>query len=106
MKQLKNDVQALSKSLRELTRRTEQIAKKLEKLEKPKGKLKARPKSAKATASEIILSIIKRSRKGVNSATLQKKTGFNNQKIRDNIYKLSKRGKIKKIGTGVYVSAQ
>jgi Fic family protein len=105
MKQLNKDVQALSKSLMELARRTEQIAKKLEKLEEPKGKLKAQPKRAKATASEIILSIINRSRKGVDSATLQKKTGFKNQKIRDNIYKLSKRGKIKRIGRGVYISA-
>jgi predicted HTH transcriptional regulator len=105
MKQLKKDVQALSKSLRELARRTEQMAKKLEKLEEPKGKLKAQPKRAKATASEIILNIIKKSRKGVDSATLQKKTGFNKQTIWNNISQLSKRGKIKKIGAGVYIPA-
>ena len=106
MKQLKKDVLALSKSLKALAKRTEQMAKKLERLEETKGKPKAQPKRAKATASEIILSIIKRSRKGVSSATLQKKTGFNNQTIWNNISQLKKRGKIKKIGTGVYVPAE
>jgi predicted Rossmann fold nucleotide-binding protein DprA/Smf involved in DNA uptake len=106
MEQLKKDVQALSKSIKQLTRKTEQMIKKLEKLEEPKGRLKAEPKPSKATASDIILSIIKRSRKGVDSATLQRKTGFGNQKVRDNLYKLSKRGKIKRIDRGVYIWAR
>jgi predicted Rossmann fold nucleotide-binding protein DprA/Smf involved in DNA uptake len=81
------------------------MIKKLEKVDKPGSKLRAKPKPAKPTASEIILSIIKKSRKSVDSAMLQEKTGFNNQKIRDNIYKLNKLGKIKRVGRGVYISA-
>ena len=70
----------------------------------PKKKVAAK-KAPKKSASELILSIMKtsRSKKGVATALLQKKTGFNNQKIRDNIYKLTKRGKIERVGRGVYI---
>ena len=106
MKNLKKDVQALSKSLEEVSKRTERLIIKLEKLEKSPARLKARRTSAKGTASDAILAIIKRSRKGVDSVTLQKKTGFDNQKIRNNIYQLSNRGVIKRVSRGVYISAE
>jgi len=106
MKNLKKDVQALSKSLKEVSKRTERLINKLEKLEKSPAKPKARRTPAKATASNTILAIIKRSRKGVDSATLQKKTGFDNQKVRNNIFQLSKRGVIKRVSRGVYISAK
>jgi len=69
----------------------------------PKKRVAAR-RAPKKSASEVILSIMKQSRstKGVATALLQKKTGFNNQKIRDNIYKLTKRRKIKRVGRGFY----
>ena len=120
MKELKKDLQAITKALKQLTRKTEQMAKKLDKLEKApvakklkaKKVVKAKPvkrftmkKRAKPTASDIVLKIIHRSRKGVDLATLQEKTAFNNQKIRDNIYKLTKRGRIKRLGRGIYIAA-
>ncbi len=46
MKQLKMDLQAVSKSLKQLMLRTEKIAKRLEKLEKPKPVKKSKPKAA------------------------------------------------------------
>jgi predicted transcriptional regulator of viral defense system len=58
----------------------------------------------KVTASDALMSIIKGSRKGIDSTTLQRKTGFNNQKIRDNIFKLTKQGKIKRVGRGIYIA--
>lgn len=131
MKDLKRDLAAVTKTLKQLTKKTESLAKKIDKLEetkaakKPKAKAKrkvvakkrvapkkivapqkkvAARRSAKKSASEVILSIIKKSKskKGFATALLQKKTGFNNQKIRDNIYKLTKRGKIERVGRGVY----
>lgn len=131
MKDLKKDLAAVTKTLKQLTKKTESLAKKIDKLEKtkaakkPKAKAKrkvvtkkrvvakkrvapqkkvAARRSAKKSASEVILSIIKKSKskKGFATALLQKKTGFNNQKIRDNIYKLTKRGKIERVGRGVY----
>jgi len=113
MKQLKRDLQAISKSLKQLTLRTEKIAKKLEKLEKPKPvkkpKAKARPKvtkkSVKVSAAATVLAIIKRSRKGVDVATLKTKTGFEGRKISDIVQRFKREGKIKSSKKGIYVKA-
>ena len=53
-------------------------------------------KPAKLSASGTVLAIIKRSRKGVDSTGLEKKTGFESKKIRDITYRLRKQGKIKR----------
>jgi len=146
MANLKSDLAAVTRTLKQLTKKTEQLAKQVDKLSKPKAAKKPKAKKAKKavkskakrrvvakkrvapkkkvarkkkvapkkrvaarrapkkSASEVILSIMtqSRSKKGVATALLQKKTGFNNQKIRDNIYKLTKRRKIKRVGRGVY----
>ena len=117
MKQLKRDLQAVSKSLKQLTLRTEKIAKKLEKLEKPKPvkkskakvKAKVKPKIAKkpvkVSAAATVLAVIKRSRKGVDVATLRNKTGFESRKISGIVQRFKKEGKIKNSGKGIYVKA-
>ncbi len=111
MKQLKKDLQAVSKSLKQLTLTTEKIAMKLDKLEKPepvkKPKAKAKPKvtkkPAKVSAAATVLAIIKRSRKGVDVATLKSKTGIGSATVNSIIYRLKKKGKIKSGGRGIYV---
>ncbi len=111
MKQLKKDLQAVSKSLKQLTLTTEKIAKKLDKLEKPepvkKPKAKAKPKvtkkPAKVSAAATVLAIIKRSRKGVDVATLKSKAGIGSTTVNSIIYRLKKKGKIKSGGRGIYV---
>jgi len=113
MKQLKKDLQAVSKSLKQLTLRTEKIAKKLEKLEKPKpvkkSKAKVKPKIAKkpvkVSAAATVLAVIKRSRKGVDVATLRNKTGFESRKISGIVQRFKREGKIKNSGKGIYVKA-
>ncbi len=113
MKQLKKDLQAVSKSLKQLTLRTEKIAKKLDKLEKPKPvkkpKAKAKPKvtkkPVKVSAAATVLAIIKRSRKGVDVATLKNKTGFEGRKISNIVQRFKREGKIKNNGKGIYVKA-
>jgi hypothetical protein len=70
-----------------------------------KPKKESAAKAGKGTAVDALFEIIKNSDAGIDAATLREKTGFNNQKIRDNIYKLKKRGKIKTLGRGLYVSA-
>ena len=117
MKQLKKDLQAVSKSLKQLTLRTEEIAKKLEKLEKPKPvkksnakvKAKIKPKIAKkpvkVSAAATVLAVIKRSRKGVDVATLRNKTGFESRKISGIVQRFKREGKIKNSGKGIYVKA-
>ena len=111
MKQLKKDLQTVSKSLKQLTLKTENIAKKLEKLEKPKpvkkSKAKIKPrvtkKPVKVSAASTVLAIIKRSKKGVDIATLSKKTGFESRKIGYIVQMFRKEGKIENSGKGIYV---
>ena len=114
MNQLKEDLKAVEKDLKGLTQKTDRMIKRLEKLEKaqaakkPKAKaVKKAPakKPAKLSASETVLAIVKRSRKGIDTGTLGKETGFEGRKIRDIIFRLRKQGKIKSERKGVYVKA-
>ena len=117
MKEVKKDLQALTRQLKALVRDTERLAKKLDKLQKaqaakkPKVKRRARPAKKKVTkkrapqlsASQSVLNIIKRSSKGVDTATLRKKTGFQGRKVRDILYRLKKQRKIRSPRKGVYI---
>ena len=122
---LKRDLQAVRKDVKALERKLEKLLKAYGKPEKTKTakktrrkavKAKARrtvavkktaprKKAAKTTATEQILKIIKRSRKGVDVPTLKKKTGFEDKKVRNIIFRASKEGKIKKTNRGIYVGA-
>jgi hypothetical protein len=67
-----------------------------------------RPAAKKAktlTATDQVLKVIKRSKKGVNVPMLVNKTGFKDKKIRDIVYRTFKQGRIKRVGTGLYVGA-
>lgn len=114
MKQLRKDLNAAMKEIKALTRKTEQLAKQLTKLEKAPAagkrnagaevtKKKVAQKPAKATAIDTVFAVIRSSRKGADTDTLKKKTGFNNKKVWNNINMLKKKGKIKSVARGVYV---
>ncbi len=62
---------------------------------------KAKPRTAVAT----VLAIINSSKKGVNMATLMEKTGYDQKKIANLVYKLKNQGKIKSVKKGVYLKA-
>ena len=125
MKELKKDLRAVTKELKALGRKTEALAKKLDKLEKAqvaaKRKVKAKAKTTKKaparkkavakkkaapmTATDKVVNVIKRSKKGADAPTLMKKTGLAEKTIRNILFRTSKQGKIKKAGRGVYVAA-
>ncbi len=114
MKQLKKDLKTVAKDLKRLTQKADKMIKQLEKLEKPQAAKKPKAKAvkkavakkaARASASETILAIIKKSRKGVDKTTLIKKTGFKDSNTHTILYRLSKQGKIKSVGRGIYVKA-
>jgi hypothetical protein len=125
MKQLKREFKSVLKSLKALSQKTEKMIKTLDKLEKSqmgkKTRVKAKPKAkaikkapvrklaaskkTKLTAADTILSVIERSRKGVDTAALTKKTGLEGRKIWDITYRLKKQGKIKKDRKGLYLKA-
>jgi len=80
-------------------------AKKASAKKAPAKKAVARKKPAKVTATDKILQIVKRSKKGVDVPTLKKKSGFDDKKVRNIVFRASKEGKIKKSGRGIYVWA-
>ena len=57
------------------------------------------------TAVDMVLDTIKRSKNGVNFAQIQAKTGFEEKKIRNIIFRLNKTGKIKRKSRGIYIGA-
>ena len=71
----------------------------------PAKKVTAKKATAQATATDQILGIIKRFKKGVDVPTLKEKTGFDDKKVRNIVFRASKEGKIKKSGRGIYVGA-
>jgi predicted Rossmann fold nucleotide-binding protein DprA/Smf involved in DNA uptake len=114
MKELKNDLQSVLKSLRALTQRTEKMIRQLQKLDKAQAAKKPKARAAKraiarkptrVSATDTVLATIKRSRKGVDKATLIKKTGFKDSNIRTILYRLRKQGKVKSDPKGMYVKA-
>jgi len=66
-------------------------------------KTPVKKKPAQPTATDQVLNIIKRSKKGVNAATLMTKTGFDLKKVRNILQRTYKMGRIKRVGKGVYV---
>ena len=57
------------------------------------------------TAIDVVLDAIKRSKQGTDFATIQAKTGFDEKKIRNIIFRLNKIGKIKRKSRGIYIAA-
>ncbi len=132
MKVLKKALQAVSKELKQLSKKTDTLIKAVDKLEKapaPKKAKKAkRPakakgrvskkvakrapvrkrvakKAAAGTATDKVLGIIKRSKKGVDVPILIKKTGLEDKQIRNIVFRAFKQKKIKRSGRGTYVAA-
>ncbi len=115
---LKQDLKDLQKEIKALEKKMGKIVAAVEKSSKPKVAKKAAAKSVKAkttkkaptkkvpakpTATDQVLGIINRSKSGVDAATLMKKTGFDDKKIRNILFRNYKLGKIKRAGKGIYV---
>ena len=130
MKKLKKDLEAILRALNGLAQKVERLQEKIGEETKPKKKPKAKAVKAKAvkkapvkkvaakkaapkkapvkkakpaTAVDTVLAIIRRSKKGVGMAALMEKTGYNQKKIANLVFKLRKQGKIKSVDKGVYV---
>jgi hypothetical protein len=121
----KKDLQTLNKDIKALSKTVDNLLKAAEKSEKtkvakkttakpvkaktikkaPAKKAPAKKKPAKLTATDKVLKIIRGSKRGVNAATLMKKTGFDNKKIRNILHRTYNQGKIKRVGKGIYVGA-
>lgn len=109
MKGMAQGIEALAEKLDTITKaRMDEKAKVVKKApvkKAPAKKVVAKKAAAKkpATAVDTVLKVINRSKKGVDTAAIMKKTGFSQKKIHNVIYKLKKQGKVKSVGKGVYL---
>jgi hypothetical protein len=102
---LSKRVEALEKALK-ARKGAKTVTKPAKKAKKPAPKKKSVSKGKRqATNSEKVLRIIKRDPAGVDVATLRAQTGLEDKKIRDTVFRLSKQGKIKRVGRGIYKAA-
>jgi hypothetical protein len=112
------DLQTVSKELTKLVNQIEKLAAALGKVEQPKTKsVKTKPKAkavskkapvkgGKKTDTDKVLAIINRSKKGVDTAALVKKTGFDQKKVRNILNRTYKQGKITRVAKGIYVGVK
>jgi hypothetical protein len=70
-----------------------------------KPKKVAAKKEKKMTDTAQVLKVIKGHKKGANIQKLKQRTGFADSKIRAIVQRAYKRGRIKRLGRGVYVMA-
>ncbi len=116
----KKDLQTLNKDIKALSRKMEKLIKEFDKSHKesvakkptakttkriPAKKAPVKRGAAKLTATDQVLNIISKSKRGVDPPTLRKKTGFDDKKITNILHRAFKEGKIKRVGKGIYVGA-
>jgi predicted Rossmann fold nucleotide-binding protein DprA/Smf involved in DNA uptake len=107
MKDLKMSLEKVASDLMKMANKAEEIAAKFDTQAKVLPKRAAakapRKQAAQPTAADTVFGVIKRYKKGANMATIKQKTGYDNKKIHNLVYKLKKQGKIKSETKGVYV---
>jgi len=114
-KELKEMVAVYRKSKRrEILQKREAMRKLLEKRKRAQALKRAKAiaaekaiadKAKTVSASSTLMAIIQRSKKGVDTAALKKKTGFEERKIWNVINSLKSHGLIKSGGRGIYIKA-
>lgn len=113
MKDLKKSLKNVAGDLVKAAKAIEKVADQLDAQEKPAIKAVKKTAAKKVlkqaakqpTAADAVFSIIKRYKKAVNIPTIKKKTGYDEKKIHNIVYKLKKQGKIKSEQKGVYLKA-
>jgi hypothetical protein len=115
LKTLAHGVESLAEKVDEIAKTQVPIEPKNKKPATTRAKTKVGVKSAKktfkeretkpTTASDTVLKIVGRSKKGVSTARIMENSGFNQKKVSNIIYRLKKQGKIKNVAKGIYVKS-
>jgi len=107
---IQKELAKISKDLEKMSRRIQKLTSSLTqgKDRAPKTSL---PKSAaqnkgKKSGTQTVLDMIIKSQKGIDAGTLIQKTGFEDKKIRNILFKALTDGKIERVGRGVYKSSK
>lgn len=119
MDKVKKDLQTIISGLQSVSEKLEKLANSISAVKTaPKAKKAASKSAAKKTKKaavktdrqgptslEVVLDLIKTADDGINTATLEKKTGFNTKKVQNVIFKLKKKGQITTKSKGIYIPA-
>ena len=100
-------VEKLQKQYAEMLKKHPKMPVKKATIKKAAAKKTVTKKSApkKGEATDAVLAIINRSKKGVDSDRVMEKTGFDKKKVANIFARMKKQGKIKSGGKGIYVKA-
>lgn len=111
-KKLARELKTVARQLNTLSKKTESMASAFEKAPAApkKAKVKARvakksaaaPKPKSLTPTDQVLTIMKRFKKGITVESLRDKSGFNEKQISNIVHRACKKGKMKRIGRGLY----
>lgn len=110
MKKLAKDLKTVAKQLSTLAKKTETMANVFDNTSKtaaPKkaarmAKPKTAPKGKSLTPTDQVLTIMKRFKKGITVDALRGKSGLNEKQISNIVHRACKKGKMKRVGRGVY----
>jgi hypothetical protein len=92
----------LEKMSRQIQKLTSSIAKEKGTAQRASMPKPVAPKKGKKSGTQTVLDMIKKSKTGIDAGALIKKTGFEDKKIRNIIFKAWKEEKIERVGRGVY----
>jgi len=114
---LKKDLTALKKNITAIGKKVDNLLEEFEKDKKGKApkpseakavkaktakKIPSKKRATKATATDKVLKVISRSKRGVDIAALKKRIGFDDKKLRNIIFRAYREGKIQRAGRGLY----
>ena len=106
----KKDLQALNKDVKALSSKIDMLLAASGKKAKPAKRVSTKKaptkkRTAKPTATDKVLRIVKGSKKGVDTSTIIANTGFNQKKVWAILLRAHRSGRIKRVGRGTYVGA-
>jgi hypothetical protein len=107
----------IQKELVKISKDLEKMSRQIQKLtsfitnEKGRAQKASMPKpvasnKGKKSGTQTVLDMVRKSPNGIDAGTLIKKTGFEDKKIRNILFKALTDGKIERVGRGVYKSSK
>ena len=110
MQKLQTQLKTISKSLATLSKQVERLSKQASKPQPArKAATKRKPAARRAapakgkTVLDSVLTVIKRSKKGVTVAQLKEKTKLDARQLSNALYKIKKKGQVYAKSRGLYV---
>ena len=108
--QIQKEMAKISKDLQKMSRRIQKLTSFIpkQKSRAPKAKMPrpVTPKKGKKSGIQTVLDLVRKSNKGIDAKTLIKKTGFEDKKIRNILFKALTGGKIERVRRGVYKASK